>query len=432
MTAYDILRRKRDGLELGERELRFFISGCVSGHIPDYQIAAMLMAIVLRGMTVDETVILTRCMIESGCVLDFEDIGAAAVDKHSTGGVGDKTSIALVPLATECGLFVPMISGRSLGHTGGTLDKLESIPGLRTELETEEILSQVRALGGCFGAQTKDFVPADRVLYSLRDATATVESLPLIVSSILSKKLAEGISGVVIDVKCGRGAFMETESQARELAKLLEAVGYRLGCRVKTLVTNMDEPLGRAVGNALEVAEAIDILQGSGPPDSTALVLRLAAEMIVLGGKADSIEEGEKAAREAIESGRAIERFEKIIFSQGGRLDLSSAGLGLPSAPRKIVLESATAGWITRVDARAVGEVVRALGGGRWCLGDAVDHAVGVIVLHKSGEKIGAGEPLFEIHAGNSFSAEDISKRLLSAVEFSDSPTTKTELFVAG
>jgi pyrimidine-nucleoside phosphorylase len=430
VNAYDLIRKKRDGGVLGDEEIDAFISSCLSGDIPEYQAAAFLMAVAIRGMTLGETVALTRSMLESGRTLRFGDLPGILIDKHSTGGVGDKTSIPLVPIAAECGLFVPMISGRSLGHTGGTLDKLEAIAGLTTALDADTITRQVRSLGGCFAAQTEDIVPADRMLYALRDATATVESIPLIVSSILSKKLAEGIAGVVIDVKCGRGAFMETGAKARRLANALEETGAAMRANVKTLVTAMDEPLGAAVGNALEIEESIGILKGCGPSDATALTVRLVAEMLVVGGLAASTGEGENLARRAIDSGGALERFKRIINAQGGGLDLDAPRFGLPGARDVLVFESPRAGWLSRIDARTVGEVVRELGGGRLRAGDEVNPAVGVMLRRKTGDEISSGEPLIEIHAADAAAASEALRRLASAVEISPTPVPPPALFL--
>ena len=430
VNAYDVIRKKRDGGRLDEDEIRGFVAGALAGEVPDYQVAAFLMAVMLRGMTSGETAALTRVMLASGRALRVDDCPGPLVDKHSTGGVGDKISIPLLPVAASCGLFVPMISGRSLGHTGGTLDKLESIPGFATALDEESIGRLVRAHGGCFAGQTADLVPADRMLYALRDATATVESVPLIVSSILSKKLAEGISGVVIDVKCGRGAFMETLADARGLAGALEAAGAAMGVLVKTLVTSMDEPLGAAVGNALEIEESIRALEGRGPADVVSLTVRLAAEMLVAGALAPSVAEGEDLARRAIDSGRALERFERIVAAQGGRIDLSAPRFGLPAAPVARIVPAAGSGYLSRLDARIVGETVRELGGGRLRREDAVDPSAGIVCLKKTGDAVSAGEPLFEIHAATAAAAEAAARRLERATGFSGEPVMRPRLII--
>ena len=431
MNAYELIRRKREALPLGEDEIRFLVAGYLRDEVSDYQMAAFLMATAIRGMTAPETVALTRVMMESGRVFDFRSPGGPVIDKHSTGGVGDKISLPLVPIAAECGLRVPMISGRSLGATGGTLDKLESIPGMRTDLEPARFERQVAELGACFGAQTADIVPADRRLYALRDATATVESIPLIVSSILSKKFAEGIRGVVIDVKCGSGAFMRTPREARELASALEATGAAMEIPVKTIITSMEEPLGLAVGNALEVEEAIRILEGHGPADAVALTRRLVAEMLLLGGLVEDLRRGEALARGAIESGRALERFARIVSAQGGRLEMTQAAYGLPRAGTVRPLAASSSGFVSRIDARIVGETVRELGGGRFRTDDAIDPRVGVVLSKKCGSAVAAGEVLLEIHAPGDEAADSAARTLAGAIDISREPVTRAPLVLA-
>lgn len=430
MNAFDLIAKKKAACALEEAELRFLVDGFLEGAVSEAQMAAFLMATLFRGMTPGETASLTRIMMASGRTFDFSALPAPAVDKHSTGGVGDTTSIPLVPVAVECGLLVPMISGRALGATGGTLDKLESIPGMRTDLSPARFEAQVAELGACFGAQTVDVVPADRMLYALRDATATIDSIPLIVSSILSKKLAEGLRGVVIDVKCGRGAFMRTPSDARALASALEVVGRAMGVSVKTVVTAMDDPLGLAVGNALEVEEAIHVLEGRGPADTTALTLRLVAEMLVLGGLVSDIGEGEARARGAIESGRALVRFERIVAAQGGRIDVHSRGCGLPRARVMRTLAARAGGFVSRIDALVVGETVRGMGGGRFAQGDLVDPSVGVRLRAKRGDEIAAGGPLIDIHAADEESALQAARKLEGAIGISREREAPAPLFL--
>lgn len=430
MNVYELIRRKREALPLGEDEIRFLVAGYLRDEVSDYQMAAFLMATAIRGMTAPETVALTKVMMESGRVFDFRSPGGPVIDKHSTGGVGDKISLPLVPIAAECGLRVPMISGRSLGATGGTLDKLESIPGMRTDLEPARFEHQVAELGACFGAQTADIVPADRRLYALRDATATVESIPLIVSSILSKKFAEGIRGVVIDVKCGSGAFMRTPREARALASALEATGAAMEIPVKTIITSMEEPLGLAVGNALEVEEAIRILEGHGPADAAALTSRLVAEMLLLGGLVEDLRRGEALARGAIESGRALERFARIVSAQGGRLEMTQAAYGLPRAGTVRPLAASSSGFVSRIDARIVGETVRELGGGRFRTDDAIDPRVGVVLSKKCGSEVAAGEVLLEIHAPGDEAAESAARALAGAIDISREPVTRAPLIL--
>lgn len=425
MNAYELIRKKREGEALDEAEIRFLIGGFLGGAVADYQMGAFLMAATIRGMTAAETVALTRVMLESGHVFHFGARGGPLIDKHSTGGVGDKVSIPLVPIAVECGLRVPMISGRSLGSTGGTLDKLESIPGMRTDLEPERFEWLVDELGGCFGAQTEGIVPADRALYALRDATATVESVPLIVASILAKKFAEGIEGVVIDVKCGRGAFMRTPGEARGLAGALEVTGASMGVPVKTVITPMDEPLGLAVGNALEVAEGIRVLQGGGPADTTALTLRLAAEMLTLGKVASNLAAGETLARKAVESGRALERFARIVSAQRGRLDLKAAGYGLPRAKVVHTIAAPSRGFVSRIDARIVGETVREMGAGRFRTEDAIDPSAGIVLGAKCGDEVAKGDALLEIHAAGEAVARGAERSLAEAIDISPEPVQR-------
>jgi pyrimidine-nucleoside phosphorylase len=428
MNVLGIISKKREGLPLDEAEIRFLVEGLCAHRIPDYQVASFLMAAVIRGMSLDETVALTRIMMESGRTFRFDAAPGPVMDKHSTGGVGDKISIPLVPIAVECGLAVPMISGRALGHTGGTLDKLESIPGMRTSLTPREFERQVIELGACFGAQTDDVVPADRALYALRDASGTIESVPLIVSSILSKKFAEGVRGVVIDVKCGRGAFMRTLPDARELARVLGDVGTAMGIPVKTIITAMDEPLGAAVGNALEIEESIRILEGAGPAEVVLLTLRLVSEMLLLAGLVPSIAAGEALARRAIESGQAMKRFERIVAAQGGRLDRNAPRFGLPASKTILPIESAEAGFVAEIDARVVGETVRQMGGGRFRKGDAVDPSVGIVFRKKRGDEIARGEPLLEIHASTEESARAAASRLSASIRISREPVERPAL----
>jgi pyrimidine-nucleoside phosphorylase len=430
MNIHELICKKRDGRSLEGREIGFIIGRYMAGKITESQMAAFLMAVVIKGMTLEETVYLTREMMNSGEVLHFDDLSGPVVDKHSTGGVGDKISLILLPIAIECGLHVPMISGRALGFTGGTLDKLESIPGMITALLPERIKKHVYELGGCFSAQTERIVPADKKMYALRDSTATVESVPLIVSSILSKKFAEGVDGVVVDVKCGRGAFMRELQDARELSLFLESVASEMGFRVRTVISSMDEPLGRAVGNALEVEESIRTLQGMGPEDCLELTHRLVSEMLCLGGMVSGIDEGKERSTEALESGRAFERFLKIVAAQGGNLDLHRKGFGLPRAKVSEPLLSSSDGYLTRIDSRIIGEAVRDLGGGRRKMDDSVDHAVGLVVLKRRGDRISRGEHICEIHASSKTAAIEAKNRIINAFEIADDPVLPFPLFL--
>ena len=430
MKIHDLIAKKRDGEPLAAMEIEYIIEEYVRGGIADSQMAALLMAVVIRGMTLTVTVALTRSMTESGRVFDFSGLPGPVVDKHSTGGVGDKISLALLPTAISCGLYVPMISGRALGFTGGTLDKLESIPGFRTDLSPDRFEHLVQELGGCFSAQTEEIVPADRKIYTLRDTTATVESVPLITASILSKKVAEGAGGVVMDVKCGRGAFMQSLEQARRLVRSLEAVGREIGFGVRTIISSMEETLGAAVGNTLEVVESVDVLKGEGPSDISDITCRLVAEMLVLGGLEKGIEKGIERAEEAISSGRALERFMKIVEAQGGRLDLDDDALGLERATVRRIVPSPGSGFVVRIDPRAVGDAIREMGGGRLGPGDDIDPRVGFAMFRKKGELVERGEGIFEVHAPNDVAAERAARLVLDTLELSDSPVTPVDIFL--
>jgi pyrimidine-nucleoside phosphorylase len=398
MRAVDIIRKKRDGHALDREEIESFVAGVIARAWPDYQTSALLMAIVLRGMTPAETACLTWAMVECGARLDLSDIPGPKIDKHSTGGVGDKTSLILAPLAAACGVVVPMMSGRGLGHSGGTLDKLEAIPGFRTGLSVAELRKALRLVGCALIGQTAEIAPADRILYALRDVTATVESIPLITASIMSKKIAEGISGLVMDVKCGRGAFMKTRPDARALAESLINTGTANEVHTVALVTAMDAPLGRAVGNALETAEALETLRGKGPADLESLSLALAARMVLLGGVSASLPEAEARVRDALTSGRGLEKFRDIIAQQGGDPAVVDDPRRLPSAPMQTLVRAGKTGYVTALDAERVGHAAMVLGAGRDRHEDAVDHAVGVCILATVGEHVRATDALAEVH----------------------------------
>ena len=397
MRPVDIIRRKRDGGELAPADLAAFITAAATGSWPDYQLAALLMAVCVRGMTPAETATLTRLMADSGRRIDLSDIPGPKVDKHSTGGVGDKTSLILAPLAAACGVVVPMMSGRGLGHTGGTLDKLESIPGFRVGLTETEYRDTLSTTGVALIGQTADIAPADRTLYALRDVTGTVESIPLITASILSKKLAAGIHGLVLDVKCGRGAFMKTRPDARALAESLVRVGTLNGLRVEAVITAMDAPLGRAVGNALEVIECIETLKGRGPEDLEDLSVLLAAKMVRLAGLADTDAAAETQVRAALSSGAGLEKFRRVIARQGGDPGVIDSYHLLPAAPHQYQVCADRAGYIAVMDAEAVGVAAMMLGAGRRTAADAVDPAVGVMVRAKPGEAVAAGGVVYEL-----------------------------------
>lgn len=398
MRAVDIIMRKRDGAALDRDEIRFFVNGVTDGTLPDYQASALLMAIVLRGMTAEETAWLTDAMVHSGVRLDLGDIPGRKVDKHSTGGVGDKTSLILAPLAAACGVRVPMMSGRGLGHTGGTLDKLESIPGFRVNLSLDEMRSALRRTGCAMIGQTAEIAPADKKLYALRDVTGTVESVPLISASIMSKKIAEGIDALVLDVKTGRGAFMKTESDSRRLAESLVAIGNANGVKTEAIITLMEAPLGRAVGNALEVIECLDVLKGEGPADLVDVSVELTARMLVLGGVASDRPDAERKVRSAIASGAGLDRFRQIIEGQGGDPRVVDDYRRLPSVSGRHVVVATRGGYVTSLDAELVGRASVALGAGRDRVEDSVDFAVGIMVVAKPGEEVRTGDPVLELH----------------------------------
>jgi pyrimidine-nucleoside phosphorylase/thymidine phosphorylase len=394
----DLIRRKRDGGALSRSEIDFLVQGCTRGDVPDYQIAAWLMAVVLRGMTAEETASLTNAMLHSGEVLDLSFLPAPKVDKHSTGGVGDKTSLILAPLVASAGLYVPMISGRGLGHTGGTLDKLESIPGFRVGLSVPEFHRVLQVCGCSMIGQTERIAPADRKLYALRDVTGTVESPYLICASIMSKKLAEGTDALVLDVKTGSGAFMKKEEDAVFLAELMVETGERMGKRMVAVITNMDQPLGRMVGNALEVIESIEVLCGGGPRDLRELCLELAAWMFFLGKASKSVAEGRQLAEQTIASGKALQKFRQMVELHGGDPAVIDDPTRLVVAKHRVDVLSPRAGFVNAIHCEQVGTACVVLGGGRERKEDTVDHAVGIIVHKKIADRVESGEPLCTIH----------------------------------
>jgi pyrimidine-nucleoside phosphorylase len=398
MRAVEVIRTKRDRRELSAAEIEAFAFAAATDAWPDYQLSALLMAIFLNGMTPGETAILTAAMTGSGMRYRWDDVPGPKVDKHSTGGVGDKTSLVLAPLAAACGVVVPMMSGRGLGHTGGTLDKLESIPGFRVGLEEHELRAALKAIGVGMIGQTARVAPADRKLYALRDVTGTVECVPLITSSILSKKLAAGIDGLVMDVKVGRGAFMKTHRDAKVLADLIVQVGNANGVRTEALITSMDIPLGRAVGNALEVIECLETLKGRGPKDLEDLSVLLAARMVRLAGAANSDAEAESRVRMALASGAGLEKFRQIVGRQGGDLRGVDDYTEFATAPCRAPIVADRAGYVTDLDAEQIGIGAMMLGAGRTRAEDRVDHAVGVIVRAAVGEQVKAGDPVLDVH----------------------------------
>jgi pyrimidine-nucleoside phosphorylase/thymidine phosphorylase len=398
MRAEELIRKKRDAGSLTREEIFFLIGEHTRGALPDYQMAAWLMAVCWRGMTPAETADLTEAMLRSGQTLDLSGLPGKKVDKHSTGGVGDKTSLVVAPVVAAAGLVVPMISGRGLGHTGGTLDKLEAIPGFNVRLSLADFRRALGEVGCALVGQTAEIAPADRKLYALRDVTATVESIPLITASILSKKLAEGIDALVLDVKVGSGAFMKDPASARHLAESMRTIGTRMGKRVVALLTSMDQPLGRAVGNALEVAEAIETLKGGGPEDFRALCRELTAWMLVLGGAAAKVEEGRARFDELVRSGAAAQKFRQIIQRQGGEPRVVDDPKALPQARQRKEYPAPAGGILARVDAERIGRAAMALGAGRARVEDTIDPAVGLIVHKKVGDRVDPGEPLATLH----------------------------------
>ncbi|HEX3644212.1 MAG TPA: thymidine phosphorylase [Vicinamibacterales bacterium] len=398
MRAVDIIQAKRDGGALTCEEIRFFIDGVTDGTLPDYQASALLMAILLRGMTAEETAWLTDAMVHSGVRVDLGEIPGVKVDKHSTGGVGDKTSLILAPLAAACGVPVPMMSGRGLGHTGGTLDKLEAIPGFRVNLSLEEMKAALAKIGCAMIGQTAQIAPADKKLYALRDVTGTVESIPLISASIMSKKIAEGIDALVLDVKTGSGAFMKTEADSRKLAESLVAIGNASGVKTEAIITAMDSPLGCAVGNALEVLECIEVLKGGGPQDLIDVSVELTARMLVLGRVAADLAAAKEQVRRTIASGAGLERFRQIIELQGGDPKVVDDYRRLPQVADRHVVAARRGGYVTAVNAELVGRASVALGAGRDRVEDEVDPAVGIMVVAKPGVAVRAGAPVLELH----------------------------------
>jgi pyrimidine-nucleoside phosphorylase len=422
MPFVDIIARKRDGRALSREDIDSFVTGVTSGAIPDYQASALLMAIVIRGMNDEETGWLATAMARSGARVDLSDVPGFKVGKHSTGGVGDKVSIVLAPVAAACGVIVPKMSGRGLGHTGGTLDKLESIPGYRIDLTIDEFKQVLRDVGTSIIGQTSALAPADKKLYALRDVTATVPSIPLISASIMSKKLAEGSSALVLDVKCGDGAFMKDLQDARALATSMVAIGTQAGVRTESVITDMNVPLGRAVGNALEIIECLETLRGTGPSELTDVIRVLATRMVMLGG----IERDESAAARrvdgALASGRALDVFAKMIERQGGDRRIVDDHSRLPSAPDREPIRATRAGYVMTMRAEAIGRASHALGAGRSRVGDTIDHAVGVIVAVKPGDAVRAGDPLVELHHRGGRNLETAVALCKEAISIGDEP----------
>lgn len=429
MKAVDIIIKKRDCHSLSEDEIRFFINGFTNGEIPDYQAAAWAMAVQLNGMTAQETTALTLAMAQSGDILDLSGVVPLAVDKHSTGGVGDKTTLVVEPVVAACGLPVGKMSGRGLGFSGGTLDKMEAIPGFRTNLTTEEFIAQLHDHGLVLTGQSADLAPADGKLYALRDVTGTVPCTPLIASSIMSKKIAGGAQAIVLDVKVGVGAFMETLEDARKLAKLMVKIAKLSGRRAVGLLSDMNQPLGYAVGNALELKEAINTLHGDGPVDFVEHCLEVASHLLVLGKKAKNIPEGRSLAVKALKDGRGWERFRTLVSIQGGDVRFVDEPERLPVAPLIKVFLAPRSGYLSWIDARIIGETSVELGAGRAKKEDIIDPAVGIIVHHKVGDFVEEGQPLFSIHANAKDKLDYAAERVLEAHQWSDTVVKPLPLF---
>jgi pyrimidine-nucleoside phosphorylase len=421
MRFVDVIARKRDGQALTRAEIDLFVAGVSDGSLPDYQSSALLMAIVLRGMTPEETGWLTEAMAQSGERVDLSDIPGPNVGKHSTGGVGDKVSIILAPLVAACGVVVPKMSGRGLGHTGGTLDKLESIPGFRTDIPIPEFKRILAEVGTAIIGQTPSLAPADKKLYALRDVTATVESMPLIAASVMSKKLAEGSSALVLDVKCGEGAFMKSEQDARALARAMVDIGTRAGVRTEAVITAMHSPLGRAVGNALEIAECVDTLKGGGPPDLRDVLGGLATRMLVLSGRYDE-RSAPAAVQGALASGAAFEKLRAMVASQGGDVAALDDVRRLPAARQRATVAAPRSGYVAVVHAEAVGRSSMLLGAGRERVGDPIDHGAGLLIQAPVGAAVRAGDAVLELLYNDSRRLDEALGLARAAITIADDP----------
>ena len=430
MRAVDLIRKKRDGGALDRTDIDFFVAGVTDGSLPDYQAAALLMAILLRGMSGDETTALTDAMVRSGVRVEYPGIDGIPVDKHSTGGVGDKTSLVLAPLVAAAGAYVPMMSGRGLGHTGGTLDKLEAIPGFRTSLSLEELRRAVSTVGCALVGQTAEIAPADKKLYALRDVTGTVESIPLICASIMSKKIAEGIGGLVLDVKTGSGAFMKTLDDSRRLAESLVAIGVGSGVRTEALITDMSAPLGRMVGNSLEVVECLDTLKGSGPSDLEQLSVLLAARMLIAAGLERDEAAAERRIRTVLQSGAGLEKFGAIIEFQGGDRRVIDRYDRLPSAPDRHEVKASRDGYVNALYAEPIGRAAVALGAGRGKLDDVIDPGVGIEVVATVGSQVRAGDAILRVHHRSGRGLPDALPLLADAVQVGDQPPAALAIVV--
>ena len=431
MRAVDVIAKKRDGRVLTRDEIGFIIRGYTDGDVADYQMAALLMAIYLRGMSDDETLALTEAMLHSGEVLDLSDLGLPRVDKHSTGGVGDKTSLVIAPVIAAGGVLVPMISGRALAHSGGTLDKLESIPGFRTDLSLSEFRATLKQVGAALIGQTAEIAPADKKLYALRDVTATVACRPLMAASIMSKKMAEGASGLVLDVKVGSGAFLKKEEEARELARVLISIARGMNRDCTVFITDMNQPLGRAVGNSLELIEAFETLKGRGPDDFNTLCRELSAEMFVLGGAAADADRGRRLYDELVKSGAALEKMRNIIRTQRGDAKAVDDYDLLPRASQTQRVLSNDVGYVQAIDTEAIGHASMLLGAGRVRLDSPIDRAVGLTVHAKIGDRIELDSPLVTIHFNDAARAEEAAGEIRAAYKIGDEPVEPPRLIKA-
>lgn len=418
MRMFDIIAKKRDGKVLTSEEIEFFVNGYVNGDIPDYQISALLMAIYLNGMNVDETTTLTMLMARSGEVIDLSSIPGIKVDKHSTGGVGDKTTFIISPIVASCGVPVAKMSGRGLGHTGGTIDKMESIPGMKTNIDREEFFDIVRDVGACVIGQSGNIVPADKKLYALRDVTATIESIPLIASSIMSKKLAAGSDAILLDVKTGSGAFMKTTDEAIELAKAMVAIGEKVGRKTIALITDMDRPLGKSIGNALEMKEVCDTLKGKGPKDLTELCLTLATNMLYLAGKG-SLDDCYDLAKDALESGKAFEKLKEMVKAQGGDVSVIEDNSKFESSKVARGLAAAQEGYIYSMDTEKCGVASMILGAGREKKEDTIDYSAGVIIHKKIGDYVKRGDLIASLYSSSEEKCINSSRLLGEAIKIS-------------
>jgi pyrimidine-nucleoside phosphorylase len=432
LRPQDVIRKKRDGKSLSHEEIRFFVDGVTKGTIADYQISALLMAIYLNGMNEDEQQALTEAMLNSGSILDFDDIPKPKADKHSTGGVGDKTSLIIAPLVAACGVCVPMISGRGLGHTGGTLDKLESIPGYRVNLSSSEFRQTLEEVGYAMAGQTAEIAPADKKMYALRDATSTVEAIPLIVASIISKKGAAGLDAMVIDVKVGNGAFMRDESRAKALAHALVSTGNSCGIKTRALLTDMNQPLGRAVGNSLEVLECINLLRGEIEPAAKPvldLCMELSAHMLVLAKNEQTLDAAHARLQRVLDSGAALDCLRSNIIAQGGDARVcDSPAEFLPLVKDSVRVESPRSGYIKTVDTAEIGHTIAAIGGGRIRIEDVIDPTVGFIAERKIGDQVETGDVIGVVYCADSANAEEAAQRIGAAYRIEDERPALEEL----